>query len=174
MNGAKHRFSLILTCLLLTGLTVVYPFLLYTDNAFVTKWREWYIETAMGTMTHQWLATSFIPHDVHVAVEQSVLEHIVLRNGRLFIEDHVADRLFLVGRENVHSLTGGADHGARKTRRRHGEVSLGVGEPAVERVWLLSAFRQEKGIIFQPFDRIVFGRYDDLSGLHVDDSVVMA
>ena len=64
MNGAKHRFSLILTCLLLTGLTAVYPFLLYTDNAFVTKWREWYIETAMGTMTHQWLATSFIPHDM--------------------------------------------------------------------------------------------------------------
>ena len=64
MNGAKHRFSLILTCLLLTGLTVVYPFLLYTDNAFVTKWREWYIETAMGTMPHQWLATSFIPHDM--------------------------------------------------------------------------------------------------------------
>ena len=30
----------------------------------MTKWREWYIETAMGTMTHQWLATSFIPHDM--------------------------------------------------------------------------------------------------------------
>ena len=53
-------------------------------------------------------------------------------------------------------------------------ISLGVGEPAVERVRLLSAFCQEKGIVFQPFDRIVFGRYDDLSGLHVDDSVVMA
>ena len=60
-------------------------------------------------------AVQIAAHDVHVAVEQSVLEHIVLRNGRLFIEDHVADRLFLVGRENVHSLTGGADHGARKT-----------------------------------------------------------
>ena len=119
-------------------------------------------------------AVQIAAHDVHVAVEQSVLEHIVLRNGRLFIEDHVADRLFLVDRENVHSLTGGADHGARKTRRRHGEVSLGVGEPAVERVRLLSAFCQEKGIVFQPFDRIVFGRSDDLSGLHVDDSVVMA
>ena len=63
MNSTT-RFSLILTCLLLTGLTVAYPFLLYTDNAFVTKWREWYIETAMGTMTRQWLATSFIPHDM--------------------------------------------------------------------------------------------------------------
>ncbi|MGI6181179.1 MAG: phosphodiester glycosidase family protein [Agathobaculum sp.] len=45
-------------------LTVVYPFLLYTPNDFVTRWREWYIETAMGTMTHQWLATWFIPEDI--------------------------------------------------------------------------------------------------------------
>lgn len=53
MNGAKHRFALGLTCFFLIGITVVYPFLLYTPNAFVTRWREWYIETAMGTMTHQ-------------------------------------------------------------------------------------------------------------------------
>ena len=42
----------------------MYPFLLYTPNAFVTRWREWYIETAMGTMTHQWLATWFIPENI--------------------------------------------------------------------------------------------------------------
>ena len=64
MNGAKHRFALGLTCFFLICLTVVYPFLLYTPNAFVTRWREWYIETAMGTMTHQWLATWFIPKDI--------------------------------------------------------------------------------------------------------------
>ena len=64
MNGAKHRFALGVTCFLLICLTVVYPFLLYTPNAFVTRWREWYIETAMGTMTHQWLATWFIPHPI--------------------------------------------------------------------------------------------------------------
>lgn len=64
MNGAKHRFALGVTCFFLIGLTVVYPFLLYTPNAFVTRWREWYIETAMGTMTHQWLATWFIPEDI--------------------------------------------------------------------------------------------------------------
>lgn len=64
MNGAKHRFALGLTCFFMICLTVVYPFLLYTSNAFVTRWREWYIETAMGTMTHQWLATAFIPHDI--------------------------------------------------------------------------------------------------------------
>ena len=64
MNGAKHRFALGLTCFFLVCLTVVYPFLLYTPNASITSWREWYIETAMGTMTHQWLATWFIPGDI--------------------------------------------------------------------------------------------------------------
>ena len=64
MNGARHRFALGLTCFFLICLTVVYPFLLYTPNEFVTRWREWYIETAMGTMTHQWLATAFIPQDI--------------------------------------------------------------------------------------------------------------
>ena len=64
MNGAKHRIALGLTCFLMVCLTVIYPFLLYTPNAFVTRWREWYIETAMGTMTHQWLATWFIPSDI--------------------------------------------------------------------------------------------------------------
>ena len=64
MNGAKHRFALGVTCFMLVCLTVVYPFLLYTPNAFVTRWREWYIETAMGTMTHQWLATWFIPRSI--------------------------------------------------------------------------------------------------------------
>ena len=64
MNGARHRVALGMTCFFLLCLTVVYPFLLYTPNAFVTRWREWYIETAMGTMTHQWLATWFIPEEI--------------------------------------------------------------------------------------------------------------
>lgn len=64
MNGARHRVALGFTCFFMICITVVYPFLLYTPNAFVAKWREWYIETAMGTMTHQWLATWFIPEDI--------------------------------------------------------------------------------------------------------------
>ena len=64
MNGARHRFALGLTCFFLICVAVVYPFLLYTPNEFITRWREWYIETAMGTMTHQWLATWFIPDDI--------------------------------------------------------------------------------------------------------------
>ncbi len=64
MNGARHRVALGMTCFFLICMTIIYPFLLYTPNAFVSRWREWYIETAMGTMTHQWLATWFIPGDI--------------------------------------------------------------------------------------------------------------
>jgi exopolysaccharide biosynthesis protein len=41
-----------------------YFFAIYSQNAFVKKWRTIYINTAMGTMTHQWLATYFIPPDI--------------------------------------------------------------------------------------------------------------
>lgn len=42
----------------------LYFFCVYTNNSFVKKWRTMYINTAMDTMTHQWLAEYFIPKDV--------------------------------------------------------------------------------------------------------------
>lgn len=60
----KQRFKLAFWMCLLFGFTTLYPFLLYTTNDFVTTWRTIYIETAMSTMTHQWLATAFIPGDI--------------------------------------------------------------------------------------------------------------
>ena len=54
--------AIILTVILcLEGL---YFFCIYTQNAFVSKWRNIYIQTAMSTMRHKWLATYFIPGDV--------------------------------------------------------------------------------------------------------------
>jgi exopolysaccharide biosynthesis protein len=54
--------AIVLTVVLcLEGL---YFFALYSTNSFVTKWRNIYINTAMNTMTHQWLATYFIPPDI--------------------------------------------------------------------------------------------------------------
>lgn len=63
MKG-RQRAGLGLTIIALLLSTVLYPVLLYTDNAFVTKWRTLYIETAMGTMTHQWMATAIIPQSI--------------------------------------------------------------------------------------------------------------
>ncbi|MCQ2420262.1 MAG: hypothetical protein MJ118_03935 [Clostridia bacterium] len=54
--------AIILTVILcLEGL---YFFCIYSNNAFIKKYRTIYITTAMNTMTHQWLATYFIPGDV--------------------------------------------------------------------------------------------------------------
>lgn len=36
----------------------------YSDIPFISKWRSIYIQTAMDTMRHQWLATAFIPQSV--------------------------------------------------------------------------------------------------------------
>lgn len=48
----------------ITLLCCLYIFLLYTTNPFISKWRTIYIETAMTTNTHQWLATAFIPKSI--------------------------------------------------------------------------------------------------------------
>ncbi len=64
MNRKLRRTALSLTVAFLLGLTTLYPFLLYTNNNFITKWRNIYIETAMSTMSHQWLATWFIPSEI--------------------------------------------------------------------------------------------------------------
>ncbi len=47
--------------LMIAGL---YGVAIYSDIPFVRKWRDIYIETAMGTMTHQWLATAFIEDEI--------------------------------------------------------------------------------------------------------------
>ena len=46
----------------------LYFFAVYTDNSFVSYWRTTYINTALSTMRHQWLATALLPKDVVQAV----------------------------------------------------------------------------------------------------------
>ncbi len=65
-KGKKKKplkaLAIVLTVLLcLEGL---YFFCIYSQNSFISKWRSIYIQTAMSTMRHQWLATYFIPADV--------------------------------------------------------------------------------------------------------------
>ena len=64
MNRKLKRTALGITVAFLLGLTTLYPFLLYTHNGFISRWRNIYIEYAMSTMTHQWLATWFIPGEI--------------------------------------------------------------------------------------------------------------
>ena len=55
----------------------LYWLVVFSPVPFIKKWRDIYIETAMGTMTHQWLATSFIPEegiDTVMEIRQSIEE----------------------------------------------------------------------------------------------------
>lgn len=45
-------------------LAVLYLLFVFSSIPFISKWRTLYIETAMSTMTHQWLATAFLPDSV--------------------------------------------------------------------------------------------------------------
>lgn len=71
--------AIILTVILcLEGL---YFFCIYTQNSFVSYWRTAYINTALSTMRHQWLATAFIPADVIQDVLDENAEKVSIMDG---------------------------------------------------------------------------------------------
>ena len=53
-----HLGRLVITLAILFGM---YLTAVFSDIPFIAKWRTIYIQTAMATMRHQWLATYFIP-----------------------------------------------------------------------------------------------------------------
>lgn len=62
----KRRHTRILAALLSVFLLLssLYALFVYSDIGFIKFWRTIWIETAMTTKTHQWLATWFIPQDI--------------------------------------------------------------------------------------------------------------
>lgn len=63
-SGKHHRrlrntLLIIAACLVASYLTFV-----FSPIPFIAKWRAIYIETAMTTNSHKWLATMFIPHSI--------------------------------------------------------------------------------------------------------------
>lgn len=45
-------------------MSILYCIAVFSNNSFIKKWRTIYIETAVTTMSHKWLATYFIPSSV--------------------------------------------------------------------------------------------------------------
>ena len=60
----KKGRGLVILAVTLAVLAGLYCVAVFSNIPFVKKWREIYIQTAMSTMRHQWLATYFIPHSV--------------------------------------------------------------------------------------------------------------
>ena len=55
---------LLILFLVLAILAGLYLTAVYSNIPFIAKWRTAYIQTAMNTLSHQWLATAFIPRSV--------------------------------------------------------------------------------------------------------------
>lgn len=70
-RAGRGRRRLAWTAAVLAALSGCYLFLVYTSLPWVAKWRTLYIETALTTMHHQYLATRLLPKGV---VEQVRLQ----------------------------------------------------------------------------------------------------
>ncbi len=68
----KAAAYIALLCVCICGIlgTTAYLLFIYSNIPFVAYWRSIYIETAMTTGDHQWLATAFIPRDTIQSVMQ--------------------------------------------------------------------------------------------------------
>lgn len=62
-SGKKRRWPVCLICVVLV-LVICYLTAVYSQIPFIKRLRTMYIETAMSTMNHHWLATAFIPANV--------------------------------------------------------------------------------------------------------------
>ena len=61
---AKLRNHFLRLGITLSVIIIMYLTFVYSNIPFIAKWRTIYIETAMTTNTHQWLATLFFPEKV--------------------------------------------------------------------------------------------------------------
>ena len=74
---SRKSFKITLICgFLAVWFVLLYLIAVYSNIGFIAKWRTIYIETAMSTMTHQWLATAFIPGSVIDEVMQNTQKDI--------------------------------------------------------------------------------------------------
>ncbi len=60
----RGRRALTVVLIVLALLEALYFLCVYSNIPFIAKWRTIYIQTAMDTMNHQWLATAFLPQSV--------------------------------------------------------------------------------------------------------------
>ncbi len=83
----------------LSTAVLLYLVAIYSNIPFIAECRNLYIETAMSTMSHQWLATNFIPKSViDKAISQRDNADIKEGNGNAFI-NKVKNLFHLRGRD---------------------------------------------------------------------------
>ena len=63
-RGSRFKSIVLALMIVLICGQLVYLFCVYSNIPFIKKWRDIYINTAMTTYTHQWLATALLPDDM--------------------------------------------------------------------------------------------------------------
>ena len=79
---------LLILFLVLAILAGLYLTAVYSNIPFIAKWRTAYIQTAMNTLSHQWLATAFIPRSV---VDKVVADMEAAREAQIGINSEWED-----------------------------------------------------------------------------------
>lgn len=77
------RFRYLIPIILILVLLSAYLIFAFADIPFVASLRKIYVETAMGTMNHQWLATSLLPKS---SVERIMAEQQQARNKQVGVQ----------------------------------------------------------------------------------------
>ena len=76
------------TVVTLAVLFAIYLTAVFSNIPFIAKWRTIYIQTAMATMNHQWLATAFIPHSV---IDKVMADVAASREAQIGVNSQWAD-----------------------------------------------------------------------------------
>lgn len=119
----------------LAGVAVLYGVLVYSHIPFIEKWRTIYIETAMGTMNHQWLATAFLP--------QSVIDDVM--NGRATVELEQHDYNSSWGDSQEFEQT--AQHAVDKWERVRDQFSDAYAEIDQRSFWAYMAAHDDSEVL---------------------------
>lgn len=78
---SKKQKVMIWTVSIVLSLILAYCTAVFSNIPFIKKWREIYIETAMTTGKHHWLATAFIPGYIIDDVMERALEQQAIQEG---------------------------------------------------------------------------------------------
>lgn len=84
-KGFKKKYIIIPSVIVLT-LAALYLTAVFSPIPFIEKWRTIWIETAMTTADHQWLATAFIPGSVIDRVMNSNTPNVDVIGGKEHLE----------------------------------------------------------------------------------------
>jgi exopolysaccharide biosynthesis protein len=84
----KHRKKFLIGGICIALLAILYLFLVFSSNPFIKKWRDIYIETAMTTNSHQWLAEWFIPHSI---IDEVMADRAAQEEAQKALESSWAD-----------------------------------------------------------------------------------